>query len=125
MSPGNRPGVIAAKMRDIRETLNAIFAIGDFEFRYTTHRERIKLMCVGHPKFLICAVAVYFVAGEIAAETVTTVFPTRDVVIAERVLTPVEGEDFAPVLQRAIDETGRGRAASFFSPRAHTALKVR
>jgi len=39
-----------------------------------------------------------------AAEVVETSFPTRDVVIAERVLKPDAADDFAPALQGAIDE---------------------
>lgn len=42
-----------------------------------------------------------------AAEVVETTFPTRDVVIAERVLLPDAADDFAPALQSAIDDVAK------------------
>ena len=42
-----------------------------------------------------------------AAEIVKTTFPTRDVVIAERVLSPDASDDFAPALQGAIDDVAK------------------
>lgn len=48
-------------------------------------------------------VAAAFVLALGAAEVVETTFSTRDVVIAERVLSPDGADDFAPALQGAID----------------------
>ena len=42
------------------------------------------------------------------AEVVETTFATRDVVVAESVLVPSAGEaDFAPVLQKTVDEVAK------------------
>ena len=52
-------------------------------------------------------VATTFAFALNAAEVVETTFPTRDVVIAEHVLSPDVAGDFAPALQGAIDDTAK------------------
>ncbi len=49
-----------------------------------------------------------------AAEVVETTFPTRDVVIAERVLSPDGADDFAPALQGAIDDVAKNGGGVVF-----------
>jgi len=56
---------------------------------------------------LLAVVAISSAFALSAAEVVETVFPTRDVVIAERVLKPDTSDDFAPALQGAIEEVAR------------------
>ena len=50
----------------------------------------------------------------VAAEVVETKFPARDVVIAERVLESQGDEDFAPVLQRAVDAVSAAGGGTVF-----------
>lgn len=61
----------------------------------------------GKGMFLQTVVAISFAFALSAAEVVETTFPTRDVVIAERTLSPDVADDFTPTLQGAIDEVAK------------------
>lgn len=74
--------------------------------------------------------AVLFAALAVrAVETVTPHFPTRDVVLAEKVLSPTTAPDFAPTLQSAIDAVAaKGGGTVFLAAGAyelHRSVTVR
>ena len=62
---------------------------------------------MGDMKNALIAAAAISAAVSNAAEVVKTVFPARDVVVAESVLSPDASEDFSAALQGAIDAVAR------------------
>ena len=79
---------------------------------------------LGGMKYCLLSVAALLAAHLIAATAVKTVHPTRDLVVAERVLAPAADPraDYSATLQGALDAVGKLGGGTVFLPAGHYTL---